>query len=176
MCLLKCTITSQLLTVLQRLEGNPTFLSGDLEKRDECTLTWVQVMCTNPPPHFPCLCGSALFSVSISFIVCKRSVSLTSSRPWTGCRGCSSRRRPAAGGTRRWRGDSPALSGHCTGLLCLTCQRESNSVSLAFMTEDGPTEASGLWAGWCHVPQCVMIWISLRPLAHTSLRLICENN
>lgn len=69
----------------------------------------------------------------LPFIVCLGCVSLTSSHLWRGCRGCSFRRRPAAGGRLRWHGDSPTLSGHCTGWLCLTCQTKSNGISLVFV-------------------------------------------
>lgn len=53
---------------------------------------------------------------------CLDCVSLTSSHLWRGCRGCSFRRRPAAGGRLRWHGDSPTLSGRCTGWPCQTWQ------------------------------------------------------
>lgn len=74
----------------------------------------------------PHLCHTALFSC-LSFSSCLyMSVTLTSSHLWRGCRGCSFHRRPAEGGTQRWRGGSPTLSGHCTGWLCLICQGEEH--------------------------------------------------
>lgn len=53
----------------------------------------------------------------------------TSSHLWTGCRGCSSRRRPVGGDTLRWRGGSPAPSGRCTGSPCLTWTAETHTGS-----------------------------------------------
>ena len=47
--------------------------------------------------------------------------SLTSSRPWTGCTGCSSPRRPVRAGTLRSRGGFPAPPGRCTRWLCPIC-------------------------------------------------------
>lgn len=60
-------------------------------------------------------------------------VSLTSSHLSRGCRGCSFRHHPAAGGRLRWHGDSPTLSGRCTGWLCRTWQTKQKGV---FFSED----------------------------------------
>lgn len=55
---------------------------------------------------------------------------LTSSRPWTDCRGCSFRRRLAWGGTQRSRDGSPERRGRCTVWRSLTCGAYCRLVSL----------------------------------------------
>lgn len=75
----------------------------------------------------PCLSLTPLPLLSL-MAVCLRCVSLTSSHLWRGCRGCSFRRRPAAGGRLRWHGDSPTLSGRCTGWLCRTWQTKDKGL------------------------------------------------
>ena len=89
-------------------------------------------LCYSSEIYFSLLSLSAFISLSpIPLLSIEVSASLTSSHPWRGCRGCSSHRLPAAGGRLRWHGDSPTLSGHCTGWLCLTCHRERDSKSFS---------------------------------------------